>query len=44
LKPYKFKCTKTPGSKLYCKGTVLYLVLRSSVQWWSQSIANLCYR
>jgi len=33
LKPYKFKCTKTPGSKLYCKGTVLYLVLRSSVQW-----------
>jgi hypothetical protein len=33
LKPYIFKCIKTPGSKLYCKGTVLYLVLRSSVQW-----------
>jgi len=33
LKTYKFKRIRTPGSKLYSKGTVLYLVLRSSVQW-----------
>jgi hypothetical protein len=44
LKPYKCRCTKTPGWRLYCESTVLSLVLRSSVQWWSQAIANLFYR